>query len=474
MSATIDQHKLFRELTLKALEKQNDPTIGPKLLLSIIVSLQKLNAPPSTILLLRSIHAVLSQGGHIRAHTTTVHDIKKYQQLTEHLKTDHERNTQKLTKLPLHIKNAMIKCQHLIHQRNNVDISISCLFDDILLMNAEKVEGKLEEACTSLQSKISDAHLRIEKLKQTINILRSDSNNMKRNHKMFSKERLKHESSQVKKTSLIRAMEPAIILKDEHKRLLKQHVKMQRNYIKKSEASHHAMVQLKLHRKSIQKTKNKIQIIKNTCDKTPNWRHVVERIGKYDLTTCLKLGIHDETSLISRQRINSTKSTSDNVNEIYQMYKQCLRDTGTKKESSSKSSTMTTIFQMPHIETVETARLQILFKEYDVLFSILQQRIRELPYHYHVVDKAIDVWSHQTFKRFDGLGDNSDVPLWLRSQVGALFDRRMEEWNHNRVREVIDDIWGKYLEVERRASVVSGTSPHKMKKNEKINYISPK
>lgn len=139
----------------------------------------------------------------------------------------------------------------------------------------------------------------------------------------------------------------------------------------------------------------------------------MERIGEYDLTSSLKLGVYDG-GLVGSSSIHVKKSTSDNIEEIVKIYQNTLFQAVTLGKSPS-------VVQIPRIESVTTARLQILLKEFDLVFSILQQRIRELAYHHHVVDKAIDNWQHQTFKRFDGLGNNPDVPLWLRSQKGTVF-----------------------------------------------------
>ena len=48
--------------------------------------------------------------------------------------------------------------------------------------------------------------------------------------------------------------------------------------------------------------------------------------------------------------------------------------------------------------------------------------------------------------------------MWLRSAKGALFDRTIEKWNHNRTRSVVDDVWRLYLESERRRRSSSSSS----------------
>ena len=87
----------------------------------------------------------------------------------------------------------------------------------------------------------------------------------------------------------------------------------------------------------------------------------------------------------------------------------------------------------------KAVRLKKLFREFDQLSTSLQNKIRELPHHHHVIDKAIENWQHQTFKRFDSLGNSSDVPLFLRANKTILFERKLHEWNHDRTRKVIDD-----------------------------------
>mgnify|MGYP006077840553 CR=1 FL=1 len=435
---TAAQHQHYRRLQVKAIEEQHQP---PSLDF-LLHSLATFKAPKPTLIALRSIIACINKGNHIRIGGNS-DALQSHYHKIQQLQRRHAANLDRMAALPSQIDTQWNTCQALLSKRQEATSNIAMMMDDIALMNAEKEHGTSEIAVMHQQRKTSDTHKRVDTLKEMTTELRRDIRAMENNHRDYGKQRVSNEGSKVKKSSLYKALEPMMLLQDDQKRLMARHQVLQKEFVASGEDAYALSVQMRQEKKCIEQLNQKINRILMKCDERPNWTTVVARIGNYELEKSLKLGLHAGGGLLD-SGVVAQKSTSDNVNTLVEIYQQTLFDTVGVEDATAGT------VQLPRIESVTTARLQEVLKEYDVLFTLLQQKIRELPYKWHVVDRAIDNWQHQTFKRFAGLGDSSDVPLWLRCQKGALFDRRLHDWDHNRVRQVVEDVWDKYLEERRR------------------------
>jgi len=325
--------------------------------------------------------------------------------------------------LPELLKLQSLKLKTLNIEHNSIINNIAGLQDDIALLTEEKKHGSIEIGIERVQTQASNQHHKSELLKEQIFKLKSDLRQMKRNSAKFKSRRERQKLSKVKKSSLHKAMEPIYSLHLVERNLLKQHEQMKQQYFDKAKSTHRNEELLKAELKRIQKYRTNIHEILNDQDTRPNWKAASKRIGKYDMRSSLKLGVH-EALLEPVTRETSTKYNLDIVLNI-------LKESKQKLDSQEKCSE-------------KLLRLQLLYKEADRLYHILAQKIRQLPQHYHIVDKAIENWQYQTFKRFDSLGNDTSVPPWLRFPKTGLFDRTFEEyWTHDRTRQVVDDIWSK-------------------------------
>ena len=197
--------------------------------------------------------------------------------------------------------------------------------DDIALMNAEKEHGTSEIAVMHQQRKTSDTHKRVDALKETTIELRRDILAMENNRRDYGKQRLSNEGSKVKKSSLYKALEPMMLLKDDQKRLMARHQVLQKEFVASGEDAYALSVQMRQEKKRIEQLNQQINRILMKCDERPNWTNVVERIGNYDLEKSLKLGLHGGGLLASG--VLAQKSTSDNVKTIVEIYQRTLFDT---------------------------------------------------------------------------------------------------------------------------------------------------
>ena len=416
------RHKLHRSLELEVIEggtKRNasDPI---QTLSTVMQALVQFDAPTETVASLRCMIACLQKALHIRCTSGDCDLLAAQHKMLQHVQKQHASNIANLNLMPSQICDVQRRVDELAVELEEKQLNTMCLSDDIALLNEESFQGPISDDIADMQTKTSDMHHLLDLLKDKVNILQEDFKQICQNREKLIDRRIQLDGSKVKKSSLYKALEPMYAIQEKERRLLKNHEKMRRSFYQDGKNAYLLSIECKTETKKIQALKKLIIDITQSRDKRPNWEKISSRVGYYDMPTCLELGLDESL----KKFVTNEHSTKSNVQSIVEMLEE------TKSMEEPKKEKM--------------YRLQILFSEYDKLGQILEQRIRELPSHHHVVDKAIEGWQHQTFKRFDSLGNSSDVPLWLRAKKGELFERRLEEeWSHDYTRSIVEDVWKK-------------------------------